>query len=425
MRTVKETNLGTRAARARLAVRAKPYWRTVVPGLLHVGYRKRGGEVAGTWLARRYLGSGRYMVGGLGLADDFDDRAMSFADAQSAAHSATATPRGGPKTVEGAMEEYIAYLKSHDKGSLRDALSRISRHIVPALGRIRLGDLTTHDINVWLAALAEAPAALRTGEGKPSHFRSPPTSSEEKRKRRNSANRTLAYLTAALNRAFRSGYVEDDRAWRRVQPFAKVNAARPRFLTNEEAGRIINAADADFRSLVYGALLTGARYGELCSLLVRNFSHGKLHVARSKSGRPRDIALTDEAIAFFEALTAGREPDAPLFTRDDGSAWTPSQQTRRMLLTCRHANIRPTANFHALRHTYASLSVMAGMPLLILAKNLGHVDTTMVERFYGHLVDGYIDEQVRLHAPRYNIATEPMNVRTLVRANKRGRKLFS
>ncbi len=36
--------------------------------------------------------------------------------------------------------------------------------------------------------------------------------------------------------------------------------------------RFINAADEDFRKLVHGALESGARYGELCDLLVADFN---------------------------------------------------------------------------------------------------------------------------------------------------------
>lgn len=35
--------------------------------------------------------------------------------------------------------------------------------------------------------------------------------------------------------------------------------------------------------------------------------------------------------------------------------------------------------FHGLRHTWASLAVMNGVPLLVVAKDLGHRDTRMVE----------------------------------------------
>ncbi len=42
--------------------------------------------------------------------------------------------------------------------------------------------------------------------------------------------------------------------------------------------------------------------------------------------------------------------------------------------------------FHQLRHSYTSMTVMSGLPLLILAGNLGYADTRLVERHYGHLV---------------------------------------
>ena len=33
---------------------------------------------------------------------------------------------------------------------------------------------------------------------------------------------------------------------------------------------------------------------------------------------------------------------------------------------------------------------MAGMPLMVVARNLGHVDTTMVEKHYGHFARSYV-----------------------------------
>jgi len=42
-------------------------------------------------------------------------------------------------------------------------------------------------------------------------------------------------------------------------------------------------------------------------------------------------------------------------------------------------------NFHGLRHTYASRLAMHGVPLAVIAVQLGHADTRMVEKHYGHL----------------------------------------
>lgn len=56
-----------------------------------------------------------------------------------------------------------------------------------------------------------------------------------RRRRRASANRVLTVLKAALNRAWREGRLPSDAVWRRVEPFARVAAARVRYLKVAEA----------------------------------------------------------------------------------------------------------------------------------------------------------------------------------------------
>ena len=68
-----------------------------------------------------------------------------------------------------------------------------------------------------------------------------------------------------------------------------------------------------------------------------------------------------------------------------------------MKRACRKARIDPPISFHGLRHSYASFAVQSGLPLMVLAKNLGHADTRMVERHYGHLSNQYLREQVAAH----------------------------
>lgn len=41
------------------------------------------------------------------------------------------------------------------------------------------------------------------------------------------------------------------------------------------------------------------------------------------------------------------------------------------------------------------------MPLIVVAKNLGHSTTRMVEKHYSHLAASYICETVRAYAPRF------------------------
>ncbi|MDX8537855.1 tyrosine-type recombinase/integrase [Mesorhizobium abyssinicae] len=76
------------------------------------------------------------------------------------------------------------------------------------------------------------------------------------------------------------------------------------------------------------------------------------------------------------------------------------------------AKSAPPVKFHELRHTWASLSVMNGMPLMVVAKNLGHVDTRMVEKHYGHLTPSYVKEAIKAGAPRFGLV-EKTNVEAI------------
>src|SRR5436190_1462392 len=85
-RATRDARLDTPTARTRLALRKKPYYRLIEPGL-HVGYYR--GSKGGSWIARRYVGQGNYETARLGLADDgrgADGReVLTFSQAQGAA----------------------------------------------------------------------------------------------------------------------------------------------------------------------------------------------------------------------------------------------------------------------------------------------------------------------------------------------------
>jgi hypothetical protein len=44
---------------------------------------------------------------------------------------------------------------------------------------------------------------------------------------------------------------------------------------------------------------------------------------------------------------------------------------------------------------------MAGAPPMVVARNLGHTTTRMVERHYGHLAPSYVADTIRATAPRF------------------------
>src|SRR5258708_5082108 len=100
--------------------------------------------------------------------------------------------------------------------------------------------------------------------------------------------------------------------------------------------------------------------------------------------------------------------DEPIFQKASGKPWKESHQKEPIRLASIRAKISPPANFHITRHTWASHSVMAGMSLMVVAQNLGHRDTKMVELHYGHLAPGYRQNHVREFAPTFGI--KPDNV---------------
>ncbi len=418
-RTVKDARLETRTARAALKPAGKPYYRTIDEGL-HLGYRKN--QTGGKWVMRCYIGR-RYSVETIGTADDVLDPdgaiVLSFAQAQALIRRRFVEDRRlfaglpaqapGPYTVRDCLTEYLAWVRENRK-SVRDVGWRMEGFILPALGDVACAKLTAERLRAWHSELAKQPPRIRTGAGQTQRYRAfgPAWDAEQIRRRRGTSNRTLTTLKAALNRAWRDGKIPSDSAWRMVAPFRQTGAARARVLTIAECQRLINASTPDFRRLVQAALATGARFGELVAFEVSDFNanSGTVHVRDSKGGRGRHIVLTEEGVALLAGFAVGRDPDDRLLVKANGSRWWKAHQTRPMHEACSRAGIIPAASFHALRHTYASLTIMSGAPLIVVARNLGHADTKMVEAHYGHLTASYLADEIRRAAPRFGFEAE-------------------
>ncbi|MBF0354434.1 MAG: site-specific integrase [Alphaproteobacteria bacterium] len=390
----------------KLAARHKPYWRLIDRGC-HIGYRK--GVRGGIWRARYYIGEGQYEESVLGVADDIRDcdgsEVFDFSQAQQAAHDwfrrKSREKVGLPITAQGytvaqVMADYTAWFKAHRK-SLSALESATNTHILPALGHVEVSKLTPRMIREFHESMASAPARLRSGKGREARFRATPQSRDEIRARKSTANRVLAILKAALNRAYLDGQIESDEQWKRVKNFRGTSAAKVTFLDRDQCSRLVAACPEDLGRLVKAALLTGCRYGELVQMTAGDFNpqSGTLRVGISKSGRGRHVVLTEDGVAFFDNLAAGKQHKELLLTRADGKAWGASHQFRPLREACAAAGISPPFSFHALRHVYASNLAVNGADLNVIARQLGHADTRMVESHYAHLTPNHIAQAIR------------------------------
>lgn len=426
-RTVKDVRLDNRAARERLDPRKKPYYRVIETGK-HIGYYK--GLRTGSWLARTF-DDGRYSEKKLGTADDTCDAngtdVLSFSQAQAVARAwfdelaqAEHGVLAGPYTVAMACDAYLSDYK-HRQGKDETGTKHQLDRIKEVFGEIEVRRLTATQIKDWHRDLGEKGGLTvnRKLDENGARIRRAidPKDKEAKRRRQATANRVMTVLKAALNLAFRSQEelkisIPSKVAWQSATPTRGVEEGRIRYLQDDEAIRCLNACDGRFRDLVGAALLTGARYGELCRLRVRDFDAkaASIYVEISKSGKPRSIALTDEGVAHFTRLAQGRASGDHLLVREDGNPWKHTDQTRPMKAACEAAKITPAISFHILRHTYGSRLAMRGAPMAVIAKQLGHADTRMTEKHYAHLAPSYVSDVVRGLLGTFGVPTASSNV---------------
>ncbi len=437
-RPIQSNKLDSRTARFKLEA-GKRHQERIADGC-YLAYRRpnRGGD--GSWMARWFdKETGKSLQKRLGDADDhlepdgiriLDFKAAQkcaeawFKDVNKAAHfEATGeVVASGPYTVASAMADYLRDAEKRGVKGHSIMTTTINAHIIPGLGDLSVGKLSKKRIEDWLQALAESPRRM-TGKVRDEvkHLADPVTE-DEKRARKDSANRVLTNLNAALNLAVNSGRYSGPTPWRDVKRFKGVGSARVHFLTVQEQRRLVTACPDGFKQLVQAALYTGCRYGELCRLKVRDFNTTAktVFIEKSKSGKPRHIALTEEAAAWFVEQGAGRgageslliKPNAKGKARkyqEDPLAWGPHDQKKVMIDACEAAKI-DGMGFHELRHTYASGLVNAGVPLAYVAAQLGHRDTTMVEKYYGHLSPSALADSIRKLAPVLKISKPRVKV---------------
>lgn len=209
-----------------------------------------------------------------------------------------------------------------------------------------------------------------------------------------------------MNEAFREGRAHSDAAWRKVAPFKGADVAKARYLTDDEARRLVVAMDPAFRPMAQAAMLTGARYGSLTKARVQDFDAQAhtLTLHNTKSGRAQVIYLEEEGARLFKGAIDGKVATAPIFTHPTGRRWGASEQARYLEAACAAGKVE-RATFHDLRRTYGARLARAGVPIAVIAEALGHADERMTRKHYAHLGPSYVSETIRQHASGLGIVT--------------------
>ncbi|MCY4594266.1 MAG: tyrosine-type recombinase/integrase [Bryobacterales bacterium] len=205
------------------------------------------------------------------------------------------------------------------------------------------------------------------------------------------ANHCLQILRHVFNHAAACGHVPANPA-RSIRPNPRKKFTR--FLSREELDRLHRVLDRHANAsrtrasqhrqidVIRLLLLTGCRKNEIVRLRRDEVVGSQLRLRDSKTG-PRTVLLGAEARSILERrLKDSQEYLFPSST--DGSR--PIHDDLDLWYRVRREAGLDDVRLHDLRHTYASHAVMQGTPLPVVAKLLGHSQTTMTMR-YAHTGD--------------------------------------
>ena len=206
---------------------------------------------------------------------------------------------------------------------------------------------------------------------------------------KNSRRGAITCIKRAFNWAVDEGLLN-------ASPFKRVKkppvVPRDRFLTVEERKEIFNAIkDAQFRDFVFAMQETGCRPSELRKATAANYDKTLKvlmfwnHKTAKRTGKPRVVYLTAAMVALVERLVE-QYPEGPLFRgpRSKRGFTRNGIRCRFMRLRQKLPHLKHFISY-SYRHAYATDALMKGLNVAQVSELLGHTDTEMVMKHYGHL----------------------------------------
>jgi integrase len=309
-------------------------------------------------------------------------------DQQGAIADGTAVPPSNT-TVAMLMEHWLEHIvRPHRSGQTYvNYEGTVRRHINSRLGHVKVQKLSAAQVQQWQTALLDAGIGARSVQ--------------------------LAHINLgqALKVAVRQRLVA-----RNVTDFVELpryQAREMNFWTADEATKFISVADQSIYGPVWLlALVTGLRKGELLGLRWQDLDleqrvlrvrqtvgvlHGKVVFKQPKTLRSRrDVDLPEGIVhvllAYKARQNARRLQLGPrwqdhdlVFCSERGTPINPDncdQDFNRLIVLAEVKRIR----IHDMRHTYATLAILSGIPVHVVSQSMGHADISTTLRTYSHVL---------------------------------------
>lgn len=295
--------------------------------------------------------------------------------------------------------------------------SIVRKHLIPALGSVRMNQLTPVRIERYYATALES--------GRLTHPRKRPEDGSKTPPPRGLDPQTVVkhhrVLRTSLKRAVRLGLLVANPC-DRVDP-PKLPRTEMKALDEIGTERLLAAARTSNCPSLYVAVLlaanTGMRRGEVLGLRWSDldFDAGVLHVRRtlqrSKNsvvfGEPKSAAsrrmlsLDEETLSELKshkvrqsqtrlALGIGWQDNDLVCPGRCGEPWHPNMLTREFQRLRDRNGL--SLRFHDLRHSHAAQLIRTGAPAKVIQERLGHASAGFTLSTYGHLLPGIQDEAV-------------------------------
>lgn len=230
----------------------------------------------------------------------------------------------------------------------------------------------------------------------------------------------MAFGQAVKNHLLQENLIEGIR-------LPKATKTEMRVLSREEQRRLMTAAHLAPEPAAFGIIFdmfTGLRLGELCGLRWENvdMESRSFLVCETRNRLPnhddsiaasttvkttpttktdnsrRRVFIMDELFHDFEMYRSiqmsikeqdySYNPEGYVFCQENGSPYEPRTYQDLFKRCVRQAGI-PDANFHSLRHTFATRSLEQGMDVVTLSRLLGHANPSITLDKYGHALDDH------------------------------------
>lgn len=218
-------------------------------------------------------------------------------------------------------------------------------------------------------------------------------------------NHHLKCLRMIFNAARRDGLI-DDNPLEFIDAIKKVQSHSRRAFKVEELKRVLEACDAEWRSMVMCGLYTGQRLADTAMLIWQNvdLTKSEIYMVTRKTKKRLTIPISPPLLRHLENLPSSDDPKAPIHPR---SFQVVSSQKRTGTLSNQFSSILVKAglrdascldkqstgkgrsaervhhdlSFHSLRHTAVTMLKEAGIPAAVVMELIGHDSEQMSQHY--------------------------------------------